>query len=146
MTGVWAGPARRKQGGIRTAAAMRNLGGAPIELTCRLMSGGAVLEEPTISLEPNGQTSWFIEEEFTATDTTDFVGTVRRRTPEQGSEEKRFTGLAVEVDRANRIFTTLPVVPVMERAHRRDPLSKELVIQREAGMAGANPRLNSPTQ
>ena len=154
VTGVGAGPAvrdalfpsRRKAGGIRTAAAMRNLGGATIELACHLMSGGAVLEEPTISLEPNGQTSWIIEEEFTATDTTDFVGTVRRRTPEQGSEEKRFTGLAVEVDRANRIFTTLPVVPVMERAHRRDPLSKEFVIQREAGMAGASLRLNSPTQ
>ena len=146
MTGVWAGPARRKQGGIRTAAAMRNLGGAPIELTCRLMSGGAVLEEPTISLEPNGQTSWFIEDEFTATDTTDFAGTVRCRAPEEGSKKKRFTGLAVELDRANGIFTTLPVVPVMERAHRRDPLSEELVIQREAGMAGASPRLNGLTQ
>ena len=109
------------------------------------MSGGAVLEEPTISLEPNGQTSWFIEDEFTATDTTDFVGTVCCRALEEG-EGKRFTGLAVELDRANRIFTTLPVVPVMERAHRRDPLSKELVIQREAGMAGASPRLNGPTQ
>ena len=29
--------------------------------------------------------------------------------------EGRYTGLAVEVDEGNRIFTTLPVVPVEER-------------------------------
>ena len=117
-----------------------------MKLTCHLMSGGAVLEETTISLEPNGQTSWFLENEFPETDTTDFVGTVRCTAPVEGAEEKRFTGLAVEVDAANRTFTTLPVVPVMERAHRRAPLSKELVIQREAGMAGASLRLNGPSQ
>ena len=127
VTGVGAGrpvadalfPARRRQGGIRTAAAMRNLGGEAMDLTCRLMSGGAVLEETTITLEPNGQTSWFIEDEFTRTDTTDFTGTVRCTAPEEGSEEKRFTGLAVEVDAANRIFTTLPVVPLEERMPRQ---------------------------
>ena len=119
VTGVGSGPAvrdalfpaRRQQGGIRTAAAMRNLGAEAMEVTCWLMSGGAVLEETTISLEPNGQTSWFIEEEFTRTDTMDFTGTVRCRVPGEGE----YTGLAVEVDGANRIFTTLPVVPVEER-------------------------------
>ena len=116
VTGVGAGtpvrdalfPARRKQGGLRTAAAMHNPGEEEIEVTCRLMSGGAVLEEAEISLKANGQTSWFIEEAFTETDTADFVGTVRCTASRQG----RFTGLAVEVDAANRIFTTLPVVPV----------------------------------
>ena len=119
VTGVGTGPAvrdalfpaRRKQGGIRTAAALRNLGAEAMEVTCWLMSGGTVLEETTISLEGNGQTSWFIEDEFTATDTTDFAGTVRCRAPGQGE----YTGLAVEVDGANRIFTTLPVVPLEER-------------------------------
>ena len=122
VTGVGAGlpvgdalfPARRRQGGIRTAAALRNLGGEAMDLTCRLMSGGAVLEETTITLEPNGQTSWFIEDEFTATDTTDFAGTVRCTAPKEG----KYTGLAVEVDAANRIFTTLPVVPLEERMPR----------------------------
>ena len=76
------------------------------------MSGGAVLEETTISLEPNGQTSWFIDEAFPETDTTDFTGTVRCRAPREGE----YTGLAVEVDRGNRIFTTLPVVPVERTA------------------------------
>ena len=126
VTGVGAGPAvvdalfpaRRREGGIRTAAALRNLGEEAMEVTCWLMSGGAVLEGTTISLEPNGQTSWFIEDEFTATDTTDFAGTVRCTAPGEGSEEKRFTGLAVEVDAANRIFTTLPVVPLGEAMPR----------------------------
>ena len=81
-----------------------------MEVTCRLMSGGALLEETEIPLEPKGQTSWFIEEAFTGTDTTDFVGTVRCTAP----GEEMYTGLAVEVDAANRIFTTLPVVPVEE--------------------------------
>ena len=108
-------PARRKQGGIRTAAAMRNLGEEAIQVRCRLMSGGAVLEETEIPLPANGQRSWFIEEVFTMTDTTDFVGTVRCTAPGEGSEGKIFTGLAVEVDAANRIFTTLPVVPLEKR-------------------------------
>ncbi len=37
------------------------------------------------------------------------------------------------------------LVAVMKRAHRRDPLLKELAIQREAGIASTNPRLNDPT-
>ena len=105
-------PARRKQGGIRTAAALHNPGEEAIDLTCRLMNGGEVIEEAKIPLEANGQASWFFEDEFTATDTTDFAGTVRCTAPGEG----RFTGLAVEVDAANRIFTTLPVVPVERRA------------------------------
>ena len=85
------------------AAAMRNLGEQAIELTCRLMIGGEVLEEAAIALAGNGQTSWFIEEAFTATDTTDFMGTVRCTAPVEG---------------ANRIFTTLPVVSVGESMPR----------------------------
>ena len=126
VTGVGAGlpvgdalfPARRQQGGIRTAAALRNLGEEAMDLRCRLMSGGEVLEEAAIPLAGNGQTSWFIEEAFTATDTRDFVGTVRCTAPVEGAKGKRFTGLAVEVDAANRIFTTLPVVPLGERMPR----------------------------
>ena len=123
VTGVGAGllvedalfPARRKQGGIRTAAAMRNPGEEAMEVTCRLMRGGEVLEEAETPLAAKGQTSWFIEEAFTETDTTDFVGTVRCTAPEEGM----FTGLAVEVDAANRIFTTLPVVAVEERVYQQ---------------------------
>ena len=42
---------------------------------------------------------------------TDFVGSVRCTAPEGGM----FTGVAVELDAGNQIFTTLPVVPVPER-------------------------------
>ena len=60
------------------------------------------------------QQARFIEEVFTTTDTSDLVGLVRCSAPDGGM----FTGVAVELDAANRIFTTLPVVPVEERTDR----------------------------
>ena len=99
-------PARRQAGGIATAAAIRNLGEEALVVSCRLMSGGIVLEAVEISLEANGQEARYIEELFTGTDTSDFVGSVRCTAP------GLFTGIAVELDDSNRIFTTLPVVPV----------------------------------
>ena len=51
----------------------------------------------------------YIEEMFTNTDTPDFVGSVRCTVP---PGEGMFTGVAVELDASNQIFTTLPVVPV----------------------------------
>ena len=84
-------------------------------VTCRLMKDGAVLEETQIPLAANGQEARYIEEMFTFTgaDVSDFVGSVRCTVPAEG--EGMFTGVAVELDAANRIFTTLPVVPVPER-------------------------------
>ena len=101
-------PVRRQEGGIRTAAALHNLGEEAMGVRCRLMSGGVALEEVEIHLEANGQASWFIEDAFTTTDTSDFGGSVRCTAPGNG----RFTAVALEMDAANRIFTTLPVVPV----------------------------------
>ena len=101
-------PARRQEGGIRTAAALHNLGAEAMGVSCRLMSGGVSLEEVEIPLEANGQTSWFIEEAFPTTDTSDFLGSVRCTA--LGS--RRFTAIAVEMDAAQRIFSTLSVVPV----------------------------------
>ena len=108
-------PARRLAGGIRTAAALHNLGAEAMGVSCRLMSGGVSLEEAEIHLEANGQTSWFIEDTFTATDTSDFLGSVRCTAPGRG----RFTAIAVEMDAAERIFNTLSVVPVDRTAGRR---------------------------
>ena len=105
-------PARRQAGGIRTAAALHNLGEEAITVSCRLMSGGIVLEAVEIDLEANGQAARYIEELFTATDTSDFVGSVRCTAP------GLFTGIAVELDEGNRIFTTLPVVPVARAGGR----------------------------
>ena len=83
-------------------------------VSCRLMSGGVVLEEMEIALAAYGQEAQFIEEMFTTTDTSNFVGLVRCTGP------GRFTGVAVELDAASRIFTTLPVVPVNLRGRGRE--------------------------
>ena len=99
-------PARRQAGGINTAAAIHNLGEEAMVVSCQLMQDGAVLESVAIPLEANGQEARYIEEIFTRTDTSDFVGSVRCMAPD------RFTGVAVELDADNRIFTTLPMVPV----------------------------------
>ena len=102
-------PVRRQAGGISTAAAIHNLEANAQEVACQLMKGGVVLEETEIPLAANGQQARFIEEVFPRTDTSDFVGSVRCTAP------GRFTGVAVELDAGNRIFTTLPVVPIPER-------------------------------
>ncbi len=101
-------PARRQEGGVTTAAALHNLGEEPMGVRCRLMRGGVALEEVEILLEANGQTSGFIEEVFTATDTSDFVGSVRCAAPGR----RRFSAVALEMDPGTRTFTTLPVVEV----------------------------------
>ena len=108
-------PVRRQEGGIRTAAALHNLGAEAMGVSCRLMSGGVALEEAEIHLEANGQASWFIEDTFTATDTSDFLGSVRCTV--LGS--RRFTAIAVEMDAARRIFNTLSVVPLDRTGGRR---------------------------
>ena len=77
-------------------------------VSCRLMKEGTVLEEKEIPLAANGQESQYLEGMFTGTDTSDFVGSVRCTAP---PGEGVFTGVAVELDADNRIFTTLPVIP-----------------------------------
>ena len=105
-SGMPSSPLAAREGGISTAAALHNIEEEAITVSCRLMSGGRVLEAVEIDLEANGQEARYIEELFTATDTSDFVGSVRCTAP------GLFTGIAVELDAGNRIFTTLPVVPV----------------------------------
>ena len=108
----------RQEGGLDTAAAIRNLTESDLVATCRLMKEGAVLEETEIPLAANGQESQYLEEmfAFTGADVSDFVGSVRCTVPAEG--EGMFTGVAVEIDVGNRILTTLPVVPVQERMDR----------------------------
>ena len=101
-------PARRMTGGINTGAAIRNLMDAMTTVTCRLMMGGQRMGEAAIELEGNGQSSRFINEIFPNANTDDFEGSVHCTAP-AGS---RFTGVALEMDFNNRIFTTLPVVTV----------------------------------
>ena len=101
-------PARRQKGGINTGAAIRNLTGIETTVTCQLMQDGVVLEETEIPLAADGQAAQFIHEMFPGTDTSGFEGSVRCTASGGG----RFTGVALEMDAGNRIFTTLPVVPI----------------------------------
>ena len=103
-------PVRRQAGGINTGAAIRNLVADPITVSCGLMQRGVVQEEAEVPLPANGQTAKFIDELFTQTDTSDFLGSVRCSAPADGS----FVGVALEMDFQNRIFTTLPMVPVSQ--------------------------------
>ena len=103
-------PARRQMDGVNTGAALRNLEMEAMTVTCQLMQKGMVLEETEIELAANGQTARFIDELFTETDTSDFMGTVHCHAPDEG----HFTGVALEMDTRNRIFTTLPVIPVQQ--------------------------------
>ena len=104
-------PVRRRESGINTGVAIHNLESSPEIVRCELMREGVLRDAVPIPLAGNGQVSWFIDEMFPATDTSDFTGSVRCTVPDGGS----FAGVAVELDAANRIFTTLPVVPVPER-------------------------------
>ena len=101
-------PVRRREGGINTGVAVHNWEEGPLEVSCRLMSGGDVLEEIEIPLEANGQTSWLIDTAFPGVDMSDFAGSVRCDAVGEGL----FTAVALEADAGTRIFTTLPVFPV----------------------------------
>ena len=99
---------RRQEGGITTGVAIHNLGAEAVEVSCRLMSGGVVLEEVEIPLEANGQTAWLIDAAFPAADTSDFAGSVRCDAPGR----RRFSAVALEMDPGTRVFITLPLFPV----------------------------------
>ena len=101
-------PARRKDGGINTGAAVRNLEAEAVTMTCHLIQGRDVLATTPVQLAGGGQKARFINELFPDADTSDFEGSVRCTAP----EGKMFTGVALEMDAGNRIFTTLPLVPV----------------------------------
>ena len=107
-------PVRRQEGGITTGVALHNLESSPGLLRCDLMREGVLLDAASIPLEANGQTSWLIDQAFPAADTSDFTGSVRCDAVGEGL----FSAVALEMDPGNRIFTTLPVVPVPERMDR----------------------------
>ena len=102
-------PARRKKGGINTGAALRNLESDAITVTCRLMQGGEVRNNAKVELAGDGKLARFINELFPDADTSDFTGSVRCTAP----ENMMFAGVTLEMDFVNRIFTTLPLVPIV---------------------------------
>ena len=107
-------PVRRQEGGITTGVALHNLESSPGLLRCDLMREGVLLDAASIPLEANGQTSWLIDQAFPAADTSDFAGSVRCDAVGEGL----FSAVALEMDPGNRIFATLPVVPVPQMPDR----------------------------
>ena len=107
-------PVRRMEGGINTGVAIRNLDSEPTDVTCHLMQGGRRLSGPGVTgeLPASGQVALFIDQMFGTAGTSDFSGSVRCMAAAGGM----FTAVALEMDGANQIFTTLPVVPVDEEA------------------------------
>ena len=125
-------PARRQAGGIDTGAALLNLSEKELTLTCSLMMGGEVLEETEVRLDPIGQDSKYISEMFDY-DTSDFTGSVRCTAP--GIAQK-FTGVAVEMDAGNGIFTTLPVIPLDADAPSEEAMAVTVdIMATDSGMA-----------
>ena len=104
-------PVRRQEGGITTGVAIHNLESSPALVRCDLMREGVLRDAASFPLEANGQTSWLIDQAFPATDTSDFVGSVRCDAVGEG----RFSAVALEMDPGTRIFTTLPLVPLEKR-------------------------------
>ena len=107
-------PVRRQEGGITTGVALHNLESSPGLVRCDLMREGVLLDAASFPLEANGQTSWLIDQAFPGTDTSDFAGAVRCDAVGEGL----FSAVALEMDPATRIFTTLPVFPVSEMPDR----------------------------
>ena len=101
-------PVRRQAEGINTGITIRNQGEVALLVRCQLMKSGTVLDEAVIPLAPRGQVARFIDEVFPGTDTLDCAGSVRCAAPESGF----FSAMVLELDAVNRIFKTLPVVPV----------------------------------
>ena len=114
-------PVRRQMGGLDTGAALRNLSESELTLTCHLMMGGEMIETQPVTLPANGQTAMFISELFNH-DTSDFTGSMRCTAP---SGTQQFTGVAVEMDPMNGIFTTLPVIPLSEDVSSDEEVAPE---------------------
>ena len=79
-------------------------------MAAELRLGASCSKRRRFLWRPTGKEARYIEELFPRTDTSDFVGSLRCTAPGEGV----FTGVAVELDASNQIFTTLPVVPVPE--------------------------------
>ena len=94
----------------RAQVAIHNLESSPGQVRCDLLREGVLRDAASFPLEANGQTSWLIDQAFPAADTSDFTGSVRCDAVGEGL----FSAVALEMDPATRIFTTLPVFPVPE--------------------------------
>ena len=102
-------PVRRTDGGVNTGVAIHNLEPGSELVRCELLREGVLLDSVSLPLAANGQTSWTIDQAFPSTDTSAFVGSVRCDAVGEGL----FSAIALEMDPATRVFTALPVVPLV---------------------------------
>ena len=100
-----------RPGGINTGVAIHNLESTETLVDCQLLREGVLVDAVSIPLAANGQTSWSIDQAFTAADTSEFSGSVRCTAVGDGE----FTAAALEMDSGTRIFITLPVLEVEKR-------------------------------
>ena len=112
-------PVRRQEAGINTGVAIHNLESSAEIVRCELMREGVLHDAVSLPLAANGQASWFIDAAFPAADTSDFAGSVHC----DASGPGRFAAVALELDAARRIFTTLPVLPVRRAGGRAAELN-----------------------
>ena len=112
-------PVRRQEAGINTGVAIHNLESSPELVRCELMREGVLHDAVSIPLAANGQSSWFIDAAFPAADTSDFAGSVHCDAVGEGM----FTAVALELDAASRIFTTLPVLSTRRAGGRAAELN-----------------------
>ena len=101
-------PARRMADGINTGAAIRNLMADMTTVTCRLMAAAKGWARRRSNWLATARTPSSSTSCSPSANTDDFEGSVHCAAP-AGS---MFTGVALEMDFNNRIFTTLPMVPV----------------------------------
>ena len=112
-------PVRRQEAGINTGVAIHNLESSAEIVRCELMREGVLHDAVSLPLAANGQSSWFIDAAFPAADTSDFAGSVHCDAAGPGM----FTAVALELDAARRIFTTLPVFPTRRAGGRAAELN-----------------------
>ncbi|MEE8162023.1 MAG: hypothetical protein V3T61_10345, partial [Acidobacteriota bacterium] len=99
----------RRTGTLSSGVAIRNTGTSTIQVTLELKdeSGnvveGGIPENPT-TLAGNGQIAAFIEQFFSNAQTTTFTGTICVT-----AQSGQISVIALELDPANNVFTTLPV-------------------------------------
>ena len=112
-------PVRRQEAGINTGVAIHNLESSAEIVRCELMREGVLHDAVSLPLAANGQASWFIDAAFPAADTSDFAGSVHCDAEGPGM----FTAVALELDAARRIFTTLPVLSTRRAGGRAAELN-----------------------
>ena len=112
-------PVRRQEGGITTGVAIHNLESSAELVRCELMREGVLHDAVSLPLAANGQASWFIDAAFPAADTSDFAGSVHCDAAGPGM----FAAVALELDAARRIFTTLPVLSTRRAGGRAAELN-----------------------